>query len=114
MGEGGKGYDATVYESKFTGRMTIEQTDEITYTLYVTELYVGGEVDTETIVGRTRTVTTLPYGLALGDVFTLYMPGASGSLLTDEQITWLFGDVTDPLSELALCSITQDYAFNFD
>ena len=94
MGESGEGYDSTVYVCSFTGYFyDFEQVSDYVWTMH------RGRFETEDIVGeewieeqdnwKVRYVATEPYGLEEGDLFYLYLPGASTEGMDEDFLMWM-------------------------
>ena len=97
--DNGETYDATVYESSFSGRFSVgEPSEGCAYPLVLEEKdYEGtdGEIHFDsTDWGKTRYVTTSAGGLINGVSFTLYTPDTPASSLRYEPWT-LYGGEQD-------------------
>lgn len=100
------------YESFFNGTFSnIQKCDSHSYSMVVADLTVNGVVGFQYRQGDALHTITEPYGIAKGDVWNVFLPGANQSLLSREHLSWLHGVITDPLGSYALCNMTSGYAF---
>lgn len=92
MGEGGDGYESTVYLSYFSGRfMDIRKNPDNTYTMFLDYCSYDTPIGTETIEeGFIRQVYTEAYGISQGGMFTLYLPGTPISELPEGYTEWIW------------------------
>lgn len=114
MGDMGADYPhGTYYTCYFSGKLSDPvQVDTLRYEMIVERLNCDTEPDTVWFEDGVRYISTLPYGLFQGDVLTLYDSGASVSLMTDKEISWVSpnldnGFVITPV----LINETQDLGF---
>ena len=92
MGEGGDGYESTVYLSSFSGRFTdIRKNPDNTYTMFLDYCSYDTPIGTETIEEEfIRQVYTEAYGISQGGMFTLYLPGTPISELPEGYTEWIW------------------------
>lgn len=114
MGDTGMGYaNGTEYTCTFSGKLCQPvQVDTLRYEMVVEHLEWEQLPDTVEFADGVRYISTLPFGLTLGDTLTLYQSGASVALMTDNEISWV-SDSLDNGFVMApvLLNETQDIGF---
>lgn len=94
LGESGEGYDATIYVSQFSGRLTNPvQTGETTWTASLEGLTYSEPEGKEEIAAegneKVRYVSSKAYGLDPGDKVEIYLPGTPTETLPEEYMSWI-------------------------
>jgi len=91
MGDDGEDYpNGTLYESSFTGSFAdVEQISGWEYQMSVRGIQTFGIVDSREIQDGTLVITTSPYGLEKGELFSVYMPDAPEAGLPEEYLSWV-------------------------
>ena len=94
LGESGEGYDATIYVSQFSGRLTNPvQTGETTWTASLEGLTYTEPEGKEEIAAegneKIRYVFSKAYGLDPGDKVEIYLPGTPTETLPEEYMSWI-------------------------
>lgn len=103
----------TIYESYFNGCFSdIKQTGPYSYTMCVSELQVNGIIGSQYQKDNVQHIITEPAGISNGDLIQILTPGAEIEQLSENHLSWLHGIISNPLSNYALCNITQGTAFD--
>ena len=94
MGEGGSGYDATIYVSSCTGKFGKPvKINDYTYRMILEEINYNSEPGKETFeTGEGYTVRYVDsdcYGLEEGKIFYIYLEGAPTEELPTEFVDWV-------------------------
>ncbi len=114
MGEGGEGYQATLYRCSFTGRFgQPESVNDYTFSLPILQL--ESEPSSEQIEDNVRyCYGGEPYGLEGTDALLLYLPGAPVAELPGYFLQWVIpGDSADQeLSFYGLSNEPQQNGFS--
>lgn len=114
MGDTGMNYaNGTFYTCYFSGKMSQPiQVGNLCYQMVVEQLTWDVAPDTVWFEDGVRYISTLPFGLTQGDVLTLYQPGASVSLMTDDEMNWVFQSLdNDFVLTPVLVNETQEVGF---
>ncbi|MBQ7876638.1 MAG: hypothetical protein IJ316_05035 [Clostridia bacterium] len=118
-GEGGEGYDATVYQSEFKGKFKdIKMVEDYAFTMTLENVETEKPEGTEAIEEwngqvAVRVVNTAPFGIAGGEEFLFYLPTAPISELSEEFLSWnpARGEKTETLERYGLYNIVTDAGF---
>ena len=94
LGESGEGYDATIYVSRFSGRLKDPvQTGKTTWTASLADLTYAEPEGKEEILeedgAKVRYVYSSAYGLDPGDKLDIYLPGTPTETLPEEFMSWI-------------------------
>ncbi|MBR4194752.1 MAG: hypothetical protein IKQ54_10550 [Oscillospiraceae bacterium] len=119
MGEGGEGYDGTLYYCNFTGRFTNpRKLNAYTWSFELESLEAretpGDTYITDPGYGRTRMVAAEPYGLQGGRTFYYYAEGAPCHRLPESFLGWVYsvsGRNSARLSSAGLYNEEGGYGF---
>ena len=117
MGSSGEGYESTVYESSFNGRLTnIKQISDYAYSMTLESVETENEPETEKIEDwdgvKVRVVSVDAYGIADGEEFIFYLPEAPTTELDDEFLSWLMAyDEDAVLGRYGLYNIDAETGF---
>lgn len=110
--------DGTVYRSKFTGKFTnIEKVDENTYKMELQTLELEKPEGEEFIEDNIRYVSAEPYGLEIGEKYTLYTSEKETADLSEEFLSWWpykeseEGKLPEKLLCFGLCNEETQYGF---
>ena len=118
MGSSGEGYEATVYESSFSGQFTdFKQISEYAYSMTLEKLETEKEEGIEKIEDwdgvMVRTVYAAALGIADGEEFIFYLPQSPTKELDEEFLSWLpgFGGKGETLDCYGLYNIAMATGF---
>lgn len=102
MGDTGDGYpNGTVYISSFTGEFTdIQQLDEYTYEMTLSNVQTEQEEGVESIADEIRYVSSSAYGVESGSKCYLYLPGTPKANLNEDCLMWVHDDFFDENEDL--------------
>lgn len=107
--------NGTVYESYFQGTFSeIKQIDELTYSMTVSSLDIGGIEGSKYIEDGVLHILSHPAGIGLHHEFLLYLPGSPKEKLTEDMLSWIHGIVNDPITNFILCDATTESGFDPD
>lgn len=90
MGDRGETYpNGSAYVCEFSGKFTdIEQIDEYSYTMNLSEININNKKDSEWIQDGIRYIPSDPYGLEKGKDFIFYLPQTPLEGLSEEFLSW--------------------------
>lgn len=90
MGSGGVGYMVTIYQSKFHGRFKNPvAVNSYTYRVELDGNIVIDSPNGQYIEDEVLYVSTEPYGMEVGRVFYIFLPGAPLAALPEEFVHWV-------------------------
>ena len=116
MGDTGDDYpNGTVYVSSFSGVFTnIQQIDDYTYEMTLSEVQTDEEEGVESIADEIRYVSSSAYGLETGSTCYLYLPGTPKESLSEDCLMWVHMDYFDENDELTCYLIyNQEPGYTF-
>ena len=103
-GETGDGYEnGTFYICEFTGKFTdVQKVADYTYTMKISNLTMTYDAGQEWIESGMRFVASPPYGIETDPdtVYTLYLPGAKTSSMSDSFLSWVASPMGMATSEI--------------
>ena len=81
--------NGSAYVCEFSGKFTdIEQIDEYSYTMNLSEININSKKDSEWIQDGIRYIPSDPYGLEKGKDFIFYLPQTPLEGLSEEFLSW--------------------------
>lgn len=97
MGDSDADYPkGTLYRSVFKGQFNrIEKIGDYTYRLNLKEYQCDGELNEEYIEDGQRIIVSEPYGIAGGNEFIFYTPGAPVKEMDEEFLSWRQSEDSD-------------------
>lgn len=113
MGEIGEGYDGgTMYYSSYEGHFTgLTKINNYTYQMKLADISYDNPIGIERISDNIHWIYTGSYCLGGTDTFTIYLPGAPISEISEEIYSWIMGgnESTTELTRMVIVDEINQY-----